>query len=65
MPLLNDIKRHVILIVDHSTQIEPIVIEFLPSVIHTYTNRAVKEDCDVTGRVSKSQYTMNTVFYLK
>ena len=63
MSLLNDIKRHFILIVDHSTQIEPIVIEFLPSVIHSH--RAVKEDCDVTGRVSKSQYTMNTVFYLK
>ena len=60
--LLNDIKRHFVM-VNHSAQTEPTVIELQPSVLSS--QRAEKGDCDVTGRVLKSHYNMNTVFYLK
>ena len=63
MSLLTRIKQHFIMILDHSAQTEPIVIEFLPSVLPS--QRAVKGDCDVTGRGLMSQYTMCSVFFLK
>ena len=63
MALLNCTKQHFIMIFDHSAQTEPIVIEFLPSVLSS--QRAVKGDCDVTGRVPKSQFTMCCVFFIK
>ena len=52
MALLNCTKQHFIIIFDHSAQIEPIVLEFLPSILSS--QRAVKGDCDVTGRAPKS-----------
>ena len=51
------------MISDHSVQTEPIVIEFLPSVLPS--QRAVKGDCDVTGRGLMSQYNMCSVIFLK
>ena len=61
MSLLNGIKRHFIMTFDHSAQTEPLVIELPPSVMPN--QRAVKGDCDVTGRVPKSQYTMNSCVF--
>ena len=62
MSLLNGIKRHFIIIFDYSSQREPVVIV---STLVLPSQRAGKGDCDVIGRVPKSQYTMNTVFFLK
>ena len=51
--LLDGIKTHFIMIVDHGEQTEPTVIEFLPSVLSSRI--AWKGHCDITGRVPKYQ----------
>ena len=63
MSLFNGSKGHLIMIFDHSVHTEPIVIESLPLVLPG--QKAGKGDCDVTGRVLNSQYSMNNVCFLK
>ena len=63
MSLFNGSKGHLIMIFDHSAHTEPIVIELLLSVLPS--KKAGKGDCDVTGRVLNSQYSMNNVCFPK
>ena len=62
MSLLDGIKRYFIVIFDHTARAEPIVIESLPPVLPS--QRAGKGDCDITGRVLKSHYTMHCDYCL-
>ena len=61
MVALNDNKRYIKAICDHSSQTEPTPGEVLCSVLPS--QRAGLGHCDVTGREPKSQTIMNSVIF--